>query len=269
MFVYNFVYIVLITVLVICIQTPTTEGLEVLDTDVTDVTNNVDLQEELKILPEVIRTLDLPHIPELPNPTSHKFLYELGLTNEERFMNFTHLACKYKRNVTTHHVKTRDGYILTLFRLHGKGDVVFIMHGMTSSADDWITPGPNSSIPYLLNDAGYDVWLGNGRGNTYSRKHEFLSPDHDAARFWNFSWHEIGLEDVPAMIDYVLLETNRTTVKYICHSQGGTSFLVAASLKPEYNKKFSIAIGVRLVSWSLLIIKIRDSDIYWYRRCGM
>ncbi|KAJ2949411.1 hypothetical protein O0L34_g15326 [Tuta absoluta] len=234
----------LLVILEICIQANSSEGLELLDTDVTDVTNNVDLADELANLPEVIRTLDLPHLPDLPNPRKHKFLYELGLTNKERFMNFTQLACKYKRNVSTHLVKTRDGYILTLFRLYGPGDAVFLMHGLFSSANDWITPGPESSIAYLLNDAGYDVWLGNSRGNTYSRRHECLSPDDDAARFWDFSWHEIGLEDLPAMIDHVLNVTGQSKLKYIGHSQGGTSFLVMCSLRPEYNTKISIAIGL-------------------------
>lgn len=51
------------------------------------------------------------------------------------------------------------------------------------------------------------------------------------------SWHEIGTQDLPAMIDYVLETTNQRSLSYVGHSQGTTSFFVMTSEKPEYNQK--------------------------------
>jgi lysosomal acid lipase/cholesteryl ester hydrolase len=36
--------------------------------------------------------------------------------------------------------------------------------------------------------AGYDVWLGNSRGNTYSCKHIKYDPWKNEAKFWDFDW---------------------------------------------------------------------------------
>jgi len=38
---------------------------------------------------------------------------------------------------------------------------------------------------YLLHDYGFDVWMGNARGNTYSRNHVSLSPA--SAQFWRYT----------------------------------------------------------------------------------
>lgn len=115
------------------------------------------------------------------------------------------------------------------------------MHGLLDSSAAWTLMGPNNSLAYLLADAGYDVWMGNARGNRFSRSHVRWNPSGDRdnrKQFWDFSWNQIGLVDVPTMIDYVLANnTNYKRIHYIGHSQGTTSFFVMASERPEYNEK--------------------------------
>ncbi|XP_046748126.1 lipase 3-like isoform X2 [Diprion similis] len=154
---------------------------------------------------------------------------------------------KYGYHSETHEVKTEDGYILTVHRItggpkHPPGPgkpVVILQHGILSSSADWIIMGPSKSLGYILSDLGYDVWLGNSRGNTYSKAHEKISPSD--SKFWEFSWHEMGMYDMPAVIDHVLGVTKKDVLSYIGHSQGGSQLLVMLSEKPEYNSKISFA----------------------------
>ena len=62
-----------------------------------------------------------------------------------------------------------------------------MVHGFLSSAVTYVANGKNS-LAYRLCDEGYDIWLANSRGNKYSRKHKYLDPDRDAAKFFNFDW---------------------------------------------------------------------------------
>lgn len=55
--------------------------------------------------------------------------------------------------------------------------------------------------------------------------------------YWSFSWHEIGIYDLPAMIDHILAKTKYEKLNYIGYSQGTTAFFVMASERPEYNDK--------------------------------
>ena len=44
----------------------------------------------------------------------------------------------------------------------------------------------------------------------------------------DFRWHEIGMYDVPASVDYVLKTTGKSKLNYIGHSMGTTAFFVMA-----------------------------------------
>jgi len=52
---------------------------------------------------------------------------------------------------------------------------------------------------FILAKAGYDVWLGNSRGNKYSQQHtnyKVMNKKHNI--FWQFTWQEMGEYDAPA-----------------------------------------------------------------------
>lgn len=175
------------------------------------------------------------------------FEYYSNLDNEDATLNITNLIRKYGYPVEKHTVLTEDGYELNVFRIPNNGSVIFLMHGLESSADDFIVNGPRTGLAYLLSDEGYDVWMGNARGNKHSRSHDRLTPSD--AEFWDFSWHEIGYYDLPAMIDYALQVSDSETLKYIGHSQGTTVFFVMAAERPEYNDKVALMIALSPVAY--------------------
>lgn len=167
------------------------------------------------------------------------------------------LIVKYGYPFENHTVVTQDGYILEMHRIpHGSFNSkayrppVLVQHGIASSSADWINNnGPENSLGFLLADRGYDVWLGNERGNTWSKKHIYLDPKRDREKFWDFSYHEIGVYDLPAMIDYILNTTKTNKLMYVGHSQGTTVFFVMASERPEYNNKVKLMTALAPVAY--------------------
>ncbi len=47
------------------------------------------------------------------------------------------------------------------------------------------------------------------------------------ADFWSFCWHEGGIHDYSAIIDYVLEETEKENLFFVGHSMGSTQYLVS------------------------------------------
>lgn len=168
-------------------------------------------------------------------------------TNSDADLTTPQLLEKYGYPAESHAVVTEDGYVLTLHRIpKPKGQPVLLHHGLLGSSADWIIPGPGRGLAYILSDAGYDVWLGNARGNTYSRIH----PTKSDSVFWNFSFHEIGYYDLPAYIDYINLKKNTSgEILYVGHSMGTTILFVLLSTRPEYNHKLKAGFTLAPVAY--------------------
>ena len=54
----------------------------------------------------------------------------------------------------------------------------------------------------------------------------------------------MGIYDLPSTMDYILNNTNRKNLSYVCFSQGCTQTFVMGSLKPEYNEKIKFAVAL-------------------------
>uniref|UniRef100_A0A8R1DUW7 Abhydro_lipase domain-containing protein n=1 Tax=Caenorhabditis japonica TaxID=281687 RepID=A0A8R1DUW7_CAEJA len=175
-----------------------------------------------------------PTLPPPPTPPSPPTMKPLNITiDPEAIMDVPEIIAHWGYPVETHKVATADGYILTLHRIpHGKNEtsktkpgaksppkpVVFLQHGLLCTSSIWLLNLPHQSAGYIFADHGYDVWLGNMRGNTYSKQHtRMTSADR---RFWKFSWEEMARHDLPAMIDYTLKTTKQAQLYYVGHSQG-------------------------------------------------
>ncbi|ETL38614.1 hypothetical protein L916_09809 [Phytophthora nicotianae] len=153
-------------------------------------------------------------------------------------------------DVEEHKVTTADNYILTMYHLPktytesqlnatamANKPAVYLIHGLLDSSFTYVCNFRNQSLAFVLADAGYDVWLGNNRGTTWSNQHVTYTTDDDA--YWAFSWQEMALYDMPAMINYVLNSTGHSTLSYVGHSEGTMQAFAGFSVNQELAKKVS------------------------------
>ncbi|NXJ20237.1 LIPM Lipase, partial [Dicrurus megarhynchus] len=143
-----------------------------------------------------------------------------------------------------YNVMTEDGYFLSLNRIpHGRRHPgpsgsrlpVLIVHGFYQDGGDWVDNFPDSSLAFILADAGYDVWIGNNRGNSWSRRHLNLSIASE--EFWDFSFHEMAMYDLPAMVGFILMQTEQERLFYVGHAQGNS---LAFSSLPHLAEKIKL-----------------------------
>ena len=125
-------------------------------------------------------------------------------------------------------VTTDDGYILSVWHLKPtvpNGKVAFLQHGLADTAWCFFQLG-SKSLPFALLKEGFDVWLGNIRGNIFSHSHVSKNPDDSKSGYNDFSIDDFALYDLPAMIKFIKSKTGGKKMSYIGHSQGSTIFFM-------------------------------------------
>jgi pimeloyl-ACP methyl ester carboxylesterase len=198
-----------------------------------------------------------------PGSNAHH-LQSFKATDPDAFLSFEELCSKYGFSVESHLVTTQDGYILKMFHIgtgqsFSVGIPVLLQHGLLDSADTFIVNSPDKAPGFALARQGFDVWMGNSRGNKYSRSHINYNPDTDSA-YWDFSWQEMADFDVPAQVEYVLSQSDYKKLVYIGHSQGSTQMFAHLSEHVSFADKLYCAIMLNPVA----SVTHQTSDILAY-----
>ena len=133
-------------------------------------------------------------------------------------------------------------------RIPGSGPTVFMQHGLEDSSATWVLAGPEHGAPgFRLAEAGYDVWLGNFRGNNYARQHVTLQPSDK--EFWRFTWDEMAKYDLPAMLNYTLEYTGKEKIHYVGHSMGTTTYMAMNSVDQSWADRVELAVLLAPVAY--------------------
>ncbi|GMS93109.1 hypothetical protein PENTCL1PPCAC_15284, partial [Pristionchus entomophagus] len=124
-----------------------------------------------------------------------------AVADPDVFMSAIEMIRHWGYPAELHDVFTADGYILSLFRIpNGRFSetnecafsdaschrpAVLFAHGFGGGSTEFYMNPPESSPAFIMADSGFDVYLLNIRGTTYSKRHITLNPWDN--KFWQFT----------------------------------------------------------------------------------
>ncbi|XP_049833848.1 lipase member M-like [Schistocerca gregaria] len=133
-----------------------------------------------------------------------------------------------------HPVSTEDGYELTMHRILPSAPfraAILVMSGLIGCSDNFFAFGKNNSLPFMLADAGYDVFLGNQRGCAYSRGHKKWT--RRDPQYWRYTLDDVALFDMPALVSLAQRLSGERRLFYVGYSAGTHSLYAFLQLRPD------------------------------------
>lgn len=147
-------------------------------------------------------------------------------------------------------VTTKDGYILSLYRIPGTGkdsqylkSPVLLIHGLSNSANSFIINLCTKAPAFILADENYDVWLANLRGSYLSRGHYKYNSTTDP-KYWDFAFPDIIQYDIPSFVNFIKHHTGHDKIATLGHSQGASAILWYLAYLPESQNDISLGISL-------------------------
>ncbi|XP_017777774.1 PREDICTED: lipase member J-like [Nicrophorus vespilloides] len=112
---------------------------------------------------------------------------------------------------------------------------IFLQHGSLSNSDLYVLTG-KSSMAMRLSDMGYDVWLGNNRGNFYTSS---INGEDKAERsYWNFTLDDMAIYDLPPVFELIANVTKKPgELIYLGHSAATTEGMIYNIRMKDHSKK--------------------------------
>ena len=141
-------------------------------------------------------------------------------------------------DVEFHQVTTEDCYVLTLHRIvhpnlseNERRRPILLQHGLMGTSADYlmnsggghIDDNDSRSLAFYLAKLGYDVWLANSRGSTYSVNHTQFDPNKEK-KFWQFSFDEMSKFELPATIATIQNKTGHGECQLYCRQSCQSNF---------------------------------------------
>lgn len=122
---------------------------------------------------------------------------------------------------------------------------------MSGDSGFWLSAGEKNAMGFFMVQQGFDVWLGNNRGNRYSKAH--TNPKISQYDYYQMSFENYGIYDIPGFYQKIFefYQDKDQKIIYMAHSQGNSQMF--AGLLDSRSKAYLIKHTERFFAFAPIV----------------